>query len=834
VAVQWALRSNRGVRTVSLALAWLRVDLRRRSRSLLVLSVLVALSSGLVLTGFAGARRGDSAVDRLLAVTLPATATVRVNRTGFDWSTVRALPEVAALTTYAGYSGFAVDEAPADPVQRYAPMDLEAMRTIERPVVLAGRLVDPTRADEAVVTSRFVKTYGRGVGELVTVRLFSPAQVSSGVSATRSVTWPRPQGPAVRVRIVGVVRSPWFRDDVGAPGGLIPSPALAARYPASFLGATGDGEPWALVRLHNGDADLETFRGHLTRLVQALGAPPDDGAVSAPTESRIDLTSRTEKIQHLREVTRFQAICLLAFATAALIAAMTLLGLAITRHAASVIADLTELRALGMTRTQVALVPVLAPTLAGAIGVAAGLAASVPASHWMPFGAAALVEPSPGPDVDWPILAGGGLTALALVAAGTIGALGLSAFTRRNAASVRRSTLVRSCTNAGLPVPVLVGVRFALEAGRGSTASPVRSALTGAVAGVTGVVAAFTFSAGVADADNPARFGQTHQAGTGFGYLGQDLVPSGALMAELSADPDVVSAMDLPLSVAEARGHTVITFSYQPTHDVDMIVLTHGNAPRLPTDVVIAPTTARQLDAGIGSIVTFMGDAGTSRLRVTGFGFVPQTGFSEYDSGAWVTPEAYRQLFAGFLTHEARFALRPGADVDAVLRRLETKGLRVTEGAAPAPFLFRALLPSRLAEIRDIRGLPVLLGLFLAVLALGTVGHALAAAVRRRRKDLAVLRALGMTRRASGAVVGTHASVLAAAGLAFGVPLGMALGRVLWHVVADSTPMLYRPPVPTTLLIVIGPVTLIIANLLAAPAWRQSRRQRISDALRAE
>jgi len=82
---------------------------------------------------------------------------------------------------------------------------------------------------------------------------------------------------------------------------------------------------------------------------------------------------------------------------------------------------------------------------------------------------------------------------------------------------------VAAATGAGLPVPVVVGTRFALEAGRGRSAVPVRPALLGAVAGVLGVLAAFTFSAGVSDAAaNPARFGQTWQLDTFFGEDGHD------------------------------------------------------------------------------------------------------------------------------------------------------------------------------------------------------------------------------------------------------------------------------------------------------------------------
>jgi ABC-type lipoprotein release transport system permease subunit len=97
-------------------------------------------------------------------------------------------------------------------------------------------------------------------------------------------------------------------------------------------------------------------------------------------------------------------------------------------------------------------------------------------------------------------------------------------------------------------------------------------------------------------------------------------------------------------------------------------------------------------------------------------------------------------------------------------------------------------------------------------------------AVRRRRRELAVLRTLGLTGRQTRLVVVTQASVLAVIGLALGIPLGLAVGRALWRVVANFTPLAYYPPLGVWALALIVPVTLLAANLLAVwPARRAAR-----------
>jgi FtsX-like permease family len=215
---------------------------------------------------------------------------------------------------------------------------------------------------------------------------------------------------------------------------------------------------------------------------------------------------------------------------------------------------------------------------------------------------------------------------------------------------------------------------------------------------------------------------------------------------------------------------------------------------------------------------------------------VPGGPHNNYDTGAWLTPAGYDRLFRGahfaFKFHIATVALRLGADVQAVMHRLTAK-VRAHKGGqgfavevTPPPTIILA--------VRDVAALPLALSAFLAVLAVGAVGHALSIAVRRRRHELAVLRALGLTRRQSRLVIGTQATLLAVIGLAFGVPLGVALGRVLWHAAANTTPLAYNTPWALLALLLIAPVALVAANLLAAWPARRAARLRTAQILRTE
>ena len=324
-------------------------------------------------------------------------------------------------------------------------------------------------------------------------------------------------------------------------------------------------------------------------------------------------------------ITRYEAACLLAFALAALVAALFLIGQSVARYTSATVADLQVLQAVGMTPRQAVASATAPPLLAAAAGSTLGVAAAIVASRWMPIGDASYSEPHPGierrladprPRLGPGAAPGGGRSGRRR---------GPGAHRQPTARRPRRSGVAAAAAAAGLGVPVVVGARFALEPGRGRAAVPVRPALLGAVAGVLGVLAAFTFSAGVSDAAaNPARFGQTWQLDTFLGLSGQDFGPAGQVLQAVAADPDVTGVDDARIGGAQSGQVSVESFTYDAVAGKPVpVVLTGGRMPSGPDEIVLAPTTASDMHAATGSVVRLTGAAAPRALTVTGIGFVP-------------------------------------------------------------------------------------------------------------------------------------------------------------------------------------------------------------------
>ncbi len=578
------------------------------------------------------------------------------------------------------------------------------------------------------------------------------------------------------------------------------------------------------MRLKGGAAAIPAFRADLARVTG---------------RSDIDVWNNREFFGGpVVRLTRYESACLLAFAVAALVAAIFLVGQSVARYTSATVADLQVLQAVGMTPRQAVASATAPPLLAAAAGATLGVGAAIVASRWMPIGAASYSEPHPGISADWLILGPGWVLAPALVAAGSAAAAALALTARRRQAVPRRSSVAAAAAAAGLGVPVVVGARFALEpagAGRRCRSGRPCSARWPACWACSPP----SRSRPGCPTPPPTRRASVRPGSSvpSSAAGGQDFGPARQVLRAVAADPDVTGVDDARVGSAQSGQVSVESFTYDPVAGKPVpVVLTGGRMPSAPDEIVLAPTTAAELHAATGSVIRLTGGTVPRAMTVTGIGFVPSGPHNYYDTGAWLTPAGFDRIFrgahSGFKFHLAAVALRPGADIQALARRLTARAAAVKGGQG---FAFTPQPPvSQVQMVKDVAVLPLALSAFLAVLAVGAVGHALSIAVRRRGHELAVLRVLGLTRRQSRLVIGTQATLLAVIGLAVGIPLGIALGRTLWRAAADLAPLAYQPPLAPWALWLIGPLALLAASLLAAWPARRAARLRPAQILRTE
>jgi ABC-type lipoprotein release transport system permease subunit len=129
---------------------------------------------------------------------------------------------------------------------------------------------------------------------------------------------------------------------------------------------------------------------------------------------------------------------------------------------------------------------------------------------------------------------------------------------------------------------------------------------------------------------------------------------------------------------------------------------------------------------------------------------------------------------------------------------------------------------------------PSLLASGLAAGAVVALGLTLGASVRRRRRDLALLKTLGFTQRQLVAAVAWQASVAAVIGIVIGVPLGIVVGRWLWSLFAREIYAVPQPSVPAVSVVLVALGALVLANVVAAWPGRVAARTPTALLLRAD
>jgi hypothetical protein len=142
--------------------------------------------------------------------------------------------------------------------------------------------------------------------------------------------------------------------------------------------------------------------------------------------------------------------------------------------------------------------------------------------------------------------------------------------------------------------------------------------------------------------------------------------------------------------------------------------------------------------------------------------------------------------------------------------------------------------PAQIVNYRSIGSTPIVLAAGLALGAIVALALTLASSVRRRRRDLGLLKALGFVRRQLAAAVAWQATVAAAVGVVVGLPLGVAVGREMWTLFARDINAVPDPTVPVVSVVLVGIGALVFANVVAALPGQSAARTPTPLVLRAE
>src|SRR5262249_40508329 len=134
--------------------------------------------------------------------------------------------------------------------------------------------------------------------------------------------------------------------------------------------------------------------------------------------------------------------------------------------------------------------------------------------------------------------------------------------------------------------------------------------------------------------------------------------------------------------------------------------------------------------------------------------------------------------------------------------------------------------PVEIDRLQQVDWFPTTLAALLSFLALVAVGHAIVTAVRRRRRDLAILKTLGFDRGQVRRTVAWQATAIGLGGIVVGLPLGVVVGGVVWRQIASGLGVTTATTFPMLAVLLLVPAVLVLVNLVAVvPAWVAARAE---------
>ena len=754
-------------------------EMRQRWRSLVILGLAAGVLGGVLISGAGLVRRTASAPDRLVTAVAPGDVRVDVYGSALVDEIV-ALPEMehsATATIAVGklrgpgfvYLGvFVPDEDPS---------------ALLHPVVVTGRGVDPDADDEVVVIEDMAETLDLQPGDHMDIDLLTAEEVGQFDTGFGD-----PDGPSLDVTVVGVIRTP---PDVLSGTPIVASPSLGGR-----LGNAAAGEV-VFVDLVDVDGARIAFEDAVGDIGAA--ATPIPGREELPPLVVTDLEGGTREARaSIRVVVAGMVVALVVGASAA----AAVLWQSFVRHHGLSASDQKVESALGLTGHERAAARVIPACTTALVAVVMSVPLGVWSGMVAPPGAATRLEPEPGWRVDSAAVALGATllaTAILVIAYWTARRAG-----HANRAAISRGTATRwSPRRGGWP---LLGTSFALSSGSRDGIVPTRAALIGAALGVAGIVATMTVGASLDRlADTPARWG----------WLADVVVVdvTDEVVADLVEDPRVAALTDVGSAAVAIDGGSTQAYSLDPIEGSLGWTVLDGRHPTDDNEILLGTRIAHRLGVDVGDEIqadtTAPVDSRT--LRVVGIGVGPNLAGERLGESVVVTPAQLVDLSAVQLFRELLIGAEP-ATADALIDDLADR----YEIGVPEQ-------PRSVRDLADLDKLPMLLGAFLAILGGAALLHAVVVATHRRRRDLAVLRALGGTRRQLRLTVVTMAAVTGCAGVAIGIPLGIAAARLVWGEMARGAGVAPDVALPPEILPLVIVVPLLAVTLAVWPAARAAR-----------
>jgi hypothetical protein len=809
------------------------------------LALLTGLLGGVALGAVAGARRTASAYGRYLEAI--NASDVFVNVAGAlpglpplkPITLVSSLPGVAAHATYIGLYGLPVvhgqvdDSFLTDSVN--GSLDGEYFSQ-DRVTVLAGRLPPQASTTTVIITPAIAKAFGTGVGGTVSYQFQSVnAQGQpSGKPFTRSY------------RVAAIVQVPpaLVDDSDDEEGSIFPPGATRQLLPEYYYA-------WIGLRLAGGTAAIPVMQQRLAALAadlqrQAQKVTHQDVIGAAFSVNRSDVIHN-----QVQQAITPEAVALSLFGAIAALALLVLTGQGLAQLVSRSAPDIAVLRALGVTRGQAALASALPGVIPVLGGVALAVAGAVAVSPLAPVGPVRRYDPDRGFQADGLVL-GAGAAVLAVALLAVLATLAIrSVRQHERGAKAGSSAVARAAAAAGLPVTAVVGTRNTLEPGSGGRAVPVRSALIGAVAAVTAVVAAVVFNASLGGlASHPARYGWNWdlviQAEASYNSF-----KPGKMEKLLAGEPAVAGWSEFGFAQLPVDGQVVPVLGLRRETGAVEPPTTGGRALSGPDQIELGPVTLRQLGKKVGDRIRIGITPYERTVVITGTVTMPSFGVGAADH-----PSLGRGGMLGedtLLAAEGQANGRPGVSGSLLVRpsavaidlapgttaeqraRLVHRIVAANPDGTPGgTYELRRVQASAVVNTEQMGGQPLALGAGLAAAAVLSLALTVLSLVRRRRHELALLKTIGMTRRQIRAVIAWQTTLTLLIAVVIGGPLGVIGGRLAWRAFAGSLGVVPIVEVPLAMLIFGLAGLVLVGNLLAELPAAVAARTRPGVELRTE